>query len=222
MMTNKLVIWGCGGMAREVNWLCEQLGQEVVGYLDERPEFRGRMVDGLPVLGDLVDIPYLRDEVHVVCASVGDPALKKKFVYKTLQYGFRVADSLVHPSVFISKQNHLGTGAIICAGAIITTNVKIGDFVIVNVNASLSHDTVVDDYVTISPGATVCGNVTIGEATLIGAGAVVKEKVDIGSCAVIGGGAFVKDNVPHMSLYAGVPAVFKKDLSITTTPPVQE
>ncbi|GMA60048.1 acetyltransferase [Alicyclobacillus fastidiosus] len=221
-MANKLVIWGCGGMAREVNWLCQQLGHDVAGYLDERPEFRGRITDGLPVIGDLLDIPHLKDEVHVVCASVGDPALKKKFVDKTLQYGFRVADSLVHPSVFISKQNHIGTGTIICAGAIITTNVRIGDFVIVNVNASLSHDTIVEDYVTISPGATVCGNVTIGQSTFIGAGSTVKEKVRIGSRAVIGGGAFVKDNVHSMSLYAGVPAVFKKDLSVTTDPSVQE
>ncbi len=48
-------------MTREVSLLCEQLSREVAGYLDERPEFRARMVHGMSVFGDLADIPHLRD-----------------------------------------------------------------------------------------------------------------------------------------------------------------
>jgi hypothetical protein len=44
MMRQKLVIWGCGGHGREVLSLCEDLGFEVVGFLDERPEMKGRVV----------------------------------------------------------------------------------------------------------------------------------------------------------------------------------
>ena len=62
----KLVIWGCGGHAREVNWLCEQAGYEVAGFLDERPEWKGQIVNGVPVLGDLPDIDHLGDEVEIV------------------------------------------------------------------------------------------------------------------------------------------------------------
>lgn len=36
----KLVIWGSGGHAREINWLCEELDVQVMGFLDERPEFK--------------------------------------------------------------------------------------------------------------------------------------------------------------------------------------
>lgn len=103
----RLVIWGCGGHAREVNWLCEQLGYEVVGFLDKRPEMKGQIVNDIPVLGDLCDIEALRGEAHIVCAGVGDPALRKRFVHKTLKEGFQPAGSLIHPGIQISKRNRI-------------------------------------------------------------------------------------------------------------------
>lgn len=208
-----LVIWGCGGQAREVLHLCEQIGIEVVGFLDERPEFKGKIVDDIPVLGDLPEILNLKDKVQIVCAGVGDPSLKKRLVEKTKQFGFQFADTLVHPSVFISKRNRLGIGNVICEGTIITTNVVIKDFVIINRRVNISHDDIIEDYVTVSPGVNIAGNVTIQEGAYIGIGSSLREKITIGSWSIVGGGAFVKDDIPGNSLYAGVPATFKKRLS---------
>jgi sugar O-acyltransferase (sialic acid O-acetyltransferase NeuD family) len=207
----KIVIWGCGGHAREINHLCEHLHYEVIGFLDERSEMKGIIIDDVPVLGDLYDIYSLRSEIKIVCAGVGDPSLKKRFVIKTKNAGFEIADTLVHPSVYISKRNTLGVGSIICEGTIITTNVRIGDFVIINRSSNISHDDIITDYVTIGPGVNIGGNVTIGEGAYIGIGSSIREKIKIGPWSVIGGGAFVKDDVPPKTLYAGVPAQFKKN-----------
>ncbi|NOU97235.1 acetyltransferase [Paenibacillus sp. LMG 31456] len=212
MKDSKLVIWGCGGMGREVNHLCEQLGYEVVGFLDERPEMRGQMVDETPVLGDLPDIMHLQDQLKVVCAGVGSPQLKKRLVQKTRDYGFSLAETLVHPAVQLSRKINLGIGSIICAGTIITINVHIGHFVIVNSSVTLAHDVRISDYVTLSPGVNISGNVTVEEGVFIGTGSALGEKITIGPWSMIGGGAFVKDDVPGGVLYAGVPAVYKKDL----------
>jgi sugar O-acyltransferase (sialic acid O-acetyltransferase NeuD family) len=206
----RYVIWGCGGHAREVNWLCEQLGCEVIGFLDERPEMKGQMVNEIPVLGDLADIEDLHGEVDIVCAGVGDPELKKRFVEKTLQAGFQLAKSLIHPGVRISKRNRIGEGSIICEGAILTDNIDIGKYVIINRSANVSHDVVIGDYATIAPGVNIAGNVIIGEGAYVGIGASIREKISIGTEAVIGGGAFVKDDVPEKALAAGVPAQIKK------------
>ncbi|MFJ5713984.1 acetyltransferase [Neobacillus sp. NPDC093127] len=208
-----LIIWGCGGHGREVLHLCEQIGIEVAGFLDERPEVKGRIVNDVPVLGDLADISALRDQVQIVCAGVGDPFLKKRLVEKTKTFGFQIADTLVHPSVFISKRNHIGIGNVICEGAIITTNVVIDDFVIINRGVNISHDDRIENYVTVAPGVQIGGNVTIKEGAYIGIGSSIREKTTIGSWSVIGGGAFVKEDVPEKTLYAGVPATFKKSLS---------
>lgn len=212
-MMRRLVIWGCGGHAREVNWLCEQAGYEVIGFLDERPEMKGRIINDIPVLGDLPDIMFLRDEVEVVCAGVGDPALKRRFVDKTLAEGFAPAGSIIHPGIRLSKRNRIGIGCVICEGAVLTDNIEIGSFVIINRGVHVSHDVVIGDFATIAPGVNIAGNVTIGNGAYVGIGASIREKVTIGNEAVIGGGAFVKDDVPAGTLAAGVPATIKKRYS---------
>lgn len=211
LLIGPLVIWGCGGHAREVLHLCEQIGVRVIGFLDERPEYKGKVVDGLPVLGDLQDILHLKDQVRIVCAGVGDPFLKKHFVEKTTLLGFQPADSLIHPSIYLSNRNTIGKGTIICEGTILTTNVQVGNFVILNRGVILSHDDIIHDYATVAPGASIAGNVTVGEGATIGIGSSIREKVSIGAWSMIGGGSFVKGNVPPHALYGGVPAIFKKN-----------
>ena len=213
----KLIIFGAGGFAREVQLLCEDLGLEVVGFLDERPEMKGKIVNGIPILGDISDVDHylsvsrlVRSEVEIVCAGVGDPALKQKFVKKTLHSGYKIAQTLVHPDVRVSKWNTLGQGSIICQGTVLTVNITVGDFVIINQNCSLGHGDTIMDYVTVSPGANISGMVTIGVGTFIGTGVGIRENISIGEWCVIGGNAFVKDSVPNRSLFAGVPAVMKK------------
>lgn len=203
---NDLVIWGCGGMAREVNLLCEQAGRRVVGFLDERPQMKGKIVDDVPVLGDIEDIGHLRGSVSVICAGVGDPALKRRFADRTDKAGFRVAGPIVHPGVYLSQRSSVSDGSVICEGAVITVNVHIGRHVVINRNATLGHDVDIDDYVTISPGANISGNVSIGEGVFIGTGASIREKISIGAWSVVGGGAFVKDDVPVDRTVVGVPA----------------
>jgi sugar O-acyltransferase (sialic acid O-acetyltransferase NeuD family) len=207
-----LVIWGCGGQAREINLLCEQIGQTVVGFLDERPDMKGRVVDDIPVLGDIDDIASLRGTAHIVCAGVGDPNLKRRFADKTSRAGFDLAGPLVHPAVFISNRNSLGTGTIICEGAVLTVNIDIASHVIINRNSTIGHDVTIESFTTISPGANVSGNVTIEEGVFIGTGASIREDVRIGAWSVVGGGSFVRSDVPSGVLAAGVPAVCKKKL----------
>lgn len=205
-----VVIWGAGGHAREVNWLCEELDIRVAGLLDERPEMKGETVDGVPVLGVLADIGSLRREVEIVCAGVGDPGLKKKFAGQTARLGFRIAAPLIHPGVRLHRTSRIGDGSVIFEGTVLSGNVQIGRHVILNRRVSLSHDAVIGDYVTVSPGALLAGNVTVGEGAYIGLGAAVREKRRIGRWSMVGGGAFVKDDVPAYTLAAGVPASVKK------------
>jgi sugar O-acyltransferase (sialic acid O-acetyltransferase NeuD family) len=216
----KLVIWGAGGHAREVNFLCEQLGRTVIGFLDERPFMKGTIVDDLPVIGDIHDvIPFLHshgmsvDDIDIVVAGVGDPPLKKHFLEKTIAHQFSIAGPLIHPKVFVSGRNKIGHGVIICEGVTMTVNITLGDFTVVNRTTTLGHDVMTGEHVTISPGVNISGNVSIRTGSFIGTGASVREKLTIGAWSVIGGGSFVATNVPDRTLYAGVPAILKKHLN---------
>lgn len=208
----RLVIWGCGGHAREVVHLCSFLDVQVLGYLDERRDWKGRLVDDLPVLGDLGDIHDLRKHVELVCAGVGDPALKLKFWRRTMEAGFHLAKPLVHPGVHLSRRVMVADGTIICEGTIITTNVQIGKCVILNRLSNISHDCTIEDFVTVSPGANISGNVTIREGAYIGTGSSIREKMTIGEWSVVGGGAFVANDVDAETMVVGVPAKFCKNI----------
>jgi sugar O-acyltransferase (sialic acid O-acetyltransferase NeuD family) len=208
----RIVVWGLGGFAREVNFLCEQLGVEVVGFLHEDAAMKGRTVDDVPVLGSLADIASLRKEVSVLCAGVADPGWKKHLFESTFRAGFEVCPALVHPSVHVSKRNSIGPGSVICAGVIMTVNVHIGAHVAVNLQSTLGHDVVVGDYATIAPGVNLSGSVTVGEGVFIGTNAAVLEKTHVHAWSVIGAGAFVRQDVPERVLFAGVPATLKKRL----------
>ncbi len=200
-------------MGREVLALCEVLGREVAGFLDERPEVRGTVIDGVPILGDITELYKWKGSVEIICAGVGDPVIKKKFVQKTQKHGFCLSGALVHPSVYLPRSTRLGVGCILCAGTIVSINVSVGNFVIVNTSVTLAHDVSIFDYATISPGVNISGNVTVEEGVFIGTGSAIREKVTIGAWSMIGGGSFVKEHVPSNVLYAGVPAILKKGLS---------
>jgi sugar O-acyltransferase (sialic acid O-acetyltransferase NeuD family) len=209
----RIVIWGCGGFAREVAMLAEQVGLEVVAFLDERPEMKGRVIDDVRVAGTLDDIRHLRPSISIVTAGVGDPALKQRFAAATEQAGFKHCHPIVHPQVYVSKRSSIGPGSVVCAGVVLTVNVRIGSHVIVNLCSTIGHDVQIGDYATISPGVNISGNVELGDRTYLGTNAAIRERVRIGAGSVIGGGAFVRDDVPSDSLYAGVPAELKKRLA---------
>lgn len=205
-MRPPILVWGCGGHGREVFHLCRQVGIEVVGALDERPYMKGRVVDGIPVLGDIQDADAFRGKLPVFCAGVGDPALRKRLAAKTMKAGFAFSDPLVHPNVTFSKSNEIGLGSMIAEGSILTINIRIGAHVIINRAVNIGHDCVISDFATVSPAATLSGNVGVGEGAYIGTCSGIREKIEIGAWSVVGGGAFVIRDVIPNTLVVGVPA----------------
>lgn len=213
-MQKGIIIWGCGGMGRDVRELCRVLGINVLGYLDERPDMRGRAVGDLKVLGDLADALPLRSVATVLCAGVGDPSLKSRFFVKTAELGFALAPPIVDPAVRIPPDVRIGAGSVICTGAVISVNVRLHDHVIVNMNASIGHDAELHDFVTVSPGANISGNVTLEAGVFIGSNAAIREKVSIGAGSIVGACAYVHTDIP-----AGVKALPTTRLEYTPIVP---
>lgn len=216
----RLVIWGAGGQGREVWQLCQDLGVQVLGFLDERPSEKGTTVKGLPVIGNLVDlIDHLRrsridlNTVGIVCAGVGDPRLKKRFFQEVKASDFQVAQALVHPSSSLGAGSEIGEGSVVFKGTYISVDVEIGSCVALNAHCSLSHDCKVGDFATLSPGTNVAGWAQIEEGAMLGINSAVRDRMTVGAWAVVAGGAFVARSVPPQSMVAGVPAVVKKSYS---------
>lgn len=204
--TRSLIVWGCGGHAREVALVARQAGVEVVGFLDERPFMRGETVDGIEVLGDLNDVEaQLMSVCEFFPGGVGDPRLKERFAQRTAAAGIRLAEPLIHPGADIGEAA-LGGGVFVANGVIMTTNVTVAAHVTVNRAVNLSHDVTVGAFATLSPGVHLSGNVSIGERAYVGVCASIRERLSVGDDAVVGGGSFVARDVAAGLTVGGVPA----------------
>jgi len=95
--------------------------------------------------------------------------------------------------------------------------VRIGRATSVQDNAMIHDKTVVGDFVTIGHGA-ILHACTVHNDVLIGMGSIILDDADIGEGAIIAAGSVVKVGtvVPPRTLFAGNPAVWKKDLNEDT------
>ena len=116
------------------------------------------------------------------------------------------AVSLIHPSAVIGFDVEIGRGAVVCAGAIITTNVRVGLHVHIDRLVNVGHDCVIENFVTAHPAAIISGGVIVSQRSLIGAAACILPNWEIANDVVVGAGAVVTRNVEASSTVVGVPA----------------
>ena len=204
----RLLIYGSGGFAREVAWLAEEAGYEVVGFIDDQQEKVGLFVNGIRV-HSFEEAKAFAGEVPLAIA-VGSPQTREKLFLKAREAGFSFA-TLVHPRVERSRFVEIGEGTVITAGNILTVNIRLGLQVQINLDCTIGHDVVMEDFATLAPGVHVSGWVRIEKRAYVGTGAVIingkeDEPIVIGEDAVVGAGAVVTKSVPPRTTVVGVPA----------------
>jgi sugar O-acyltransferase (sialic acid O-acetyltransferase NeuD family) len=133
------------------------------------------IVNGYPVLGGCDWVLEQKDEVFAVCA-VG-AAKTRRMIVERLQCA-RFA-TLVDPTVQMSQRVEMGEGCIVCAGSILTVNIKLGSHVIVNLDCTIGHDAILGDYVTLYPSVNVSGNTFLEECVEMGTGSQVIQSQSI-------------------------------------------
>lgn len=204
-----LVIFGCGGFGREVLQIvldqnAEQPRWRMRGFLVS-PEYPApSAVHGFPVetgIGAYGDAGALAFAV-----GIGNPAARRKVVAALMASGVREFPPLVHPRAWLGREIRLAEGVIICAGALLTTDIVLGEHSHVNIGATVGHDSVVGPFSTLSPGVHVSGRVTLGEGVEIGTGACLNPGVTIGADTVVGAAAAVVRDIPAGCTAVGVPA----------------
>jgi sugar O-acyltransferase (sialic acid O-acetyltransferase NeuD family) len=214
-MTRDLVIVGCGGFGREAADVVAAINSSsaddppwnTIGFLDDDPsddDLARLQRLGLNVLGDVDGTVGSLGDTHYVVA-VGDPHARARLAGRCESAGLTPA-TLVHPSARVGSDVTIGEGTILCGGASITTNVRIGRHVQVNPNATVGHDVTIGDFVLVSPLVAISGNCTIEELTMLGTHSAVLPGVTVASGATVGGGSCVVRDVPSSTTVKGVPA----------------
>lgn len=205
-----VVIVGAGGFGREVLEIFKAQNKisktwDILGFIDEDKQLHGKIMNGYPVLGGL---DWLREHnnnnLGCVCA-IGTCETRKQVVEKLQEIGVNFHNA-IHPSVIMSDFVELGKDVIICAGSILTVNIKIGDHVHIDTNCTIAHDAVIGSYCRLNPGVKMNGNNHLAEGVYVGTGATFIQGISVGSWSTIGAGAVVIKYVPEKVVAVGVPA----------------
>ena len=216
-MGKHIAILGAGGCAREVYWYIHDAWPETeVVFVDDLTEVTAiRMGEEMvPVVKDWRFEGIRSGRTGQLChftefvVGVGLPHVKRILVKKALENKLRPASTVIHPrAVILDPGCVIGMGGVIAPGAVITANVRLGDYVLINYNATIGHDTCIGDYASCNPGCNVSGNVMIGEGVCLGAGTVVREKIVIAPDVITGAQCCVVSdiNTPGITV-VGVPA----------------
>lgn len=199
----KLAIVGNGGFAREVEWLVERTNAvsptwDFLGFIDESQE-------SPQTIGDDEFVLNYREELYVAIA-IGTSSIREKIYNKYKGNPNIKFANLIDPSVKYSDRVAFGEGNIICAGTIITVNIRIGNCNIINLDCTVGHDAVLDNFVTVNPSVNISGNVQLGSGVSVGTGTQIIQGISVGNNSVIGAGAVVNRDLPANCTAVGIPA----------------
>lgn len=196
-----LLIYGAGGLGREVLSVLHASGEPVSGFLVD-DGFAVAPIRGLPVRAQ--SLQGLADSSTRFVLAVGDGRARQ-----------RAALALGPAARFVTVRHHaavigpfvsIGAGAMIIGPCSVTTDAAIGVHALVNPGCTIAHDCVLEDFVSLGPSSALAGRVTIREGANLGIGVSVLPGVVIGAWSTVGAGAVVVRDVEPGSTVVGVPA----------------
>lgn len=205
-----LVIIGAGGFGREVRWVVDRINQagpepmwNTIGFIDDGLE-KGSIVDGLKILGGCDYLVNYDKEISCVCA-IAKPTVRQKITRIVSGNPKILFPNIVDPSVIKSDDLMMGKGNVIFPGAILTVNVRLGDFNHINYGCTIGHDVLLRNYNTIYPGANIAGRVRLDGRVEVGTGVQIIQEVIVQPLVTLGAGAVAIEDIETPGTYVGVP-----------------
>jgi sugar O-acyltransferase (sialic acid O-acetyltransferase NeuD family) len=210
-VAERIVIVGAGGFGREImalaaacNRAAERSIYDVVGVVDDGVPDLGRLERlSVPLIGPVEMVGNL-DARYVI--GIGSPSVRRAVDKRLAALGASAAAPMVHPLAWVGLDVELALGVIMCAGAIVTTNVRLGRHTHLNLQATVGHDCRIGEYVTVAPMTAISGNVTLEDEVELGTGVSVIPGVTIGRGAMVGAGAVVTRDIAPGTVAVGIPA----------------
>lgn len=193
----KKAIIGNGGFGREIYQSMTKEEQNKTVFFVDDEYYQQSMDNTLP-------LSKFNETIYEVIIAIGDSKVREDIVKKlskTTKYF-----TFIHPSSqILSEDVEIGEGSVICAGCILTTNIKIGKHSHLNLLTTIGHDNKIGEYFTTAPGAKISGNCHIGNHVYFGTNSSVRQKINICDNVVIGLNAGVVKDIKESGVYVGVP-----------------
>jgi sugar O-acyltransferase (sialic acid O-acetyltransferase NeuD family) len=194
----KIGIVGAGGFGRELYWsLSSDERKDAIFFVDDL-----YFNNDNPLILPLSKFEVDKYKVIVAVANPKDRFDIVNRLPKETKYFTHIHSSVV----ILGDDFEIGEGSVICAGSIITTNVKIGKHSHLNLQTTIGHDCKIGDYFTTAPGAKISGNCNIDKLVYVGTNASIREKINICNNVTLGLNCGVIKNISESGIYIGTPS----------------
>lgn len=204
-----IIIFGSGGLAREVAFVIEEINKHtptwsILGFVETDKDKVGHNVGKYTIFSTEDELTNINVSAAI---GIGNPKTIKNIAMKFKNNANINFPNLIHPNTVWDKDRvFLNKGNIICAGNVFTTDIHIDSFNYLNLNCTYGHDIEIGKYCVINPGVNISGGTKIGNSCLLGTGATILQGITIQDNAIIGAGAVVTKDVMNKSTVIGVPA----------------
>jgi len=206
-----IVIYGAGGLGKEVAWLIENINSqaptwEILGFIDDNFNKLNKLFWGYPVLGgyDWIE-EHNNKDIYMIC-SIGRGRTRSIIYDRVVKQTNVYLATLIDPLITIDPSINIGEGSIICKNCVLTVDTSLGKGVIMNTGASVGHDCIVGDYCTILTNAMVAGEVRLGEYCELGAGSFILQGREVTSNTVLAPLSSALKDITEPGTYIGNPA----------------
>jgi acetyltransferase EpsM len=210
MTKQRVAIFGGLGagavVAQSIDALAASGRFEFVGFLNDTLPV-SETVHGAPVLGKFSAWRELASDVTFVA-----PLHKAK----EMEARMRLINALgvpparwatiVDPRSAVAADARIEGGSFVGPFATVGPGAQLGMHNVVRAGAHVSHDCTLGDFVCVGIASVVCGFSSAGDGAYIAPRAVVRDRCRIGRLAVVGLGAVVVKDVPDFAHVVGSPA----------------
>ena len=185
----------------------------VVGFIDDKAELRGKIVDGIKVLGNIDFLyHYLENNKDTaVFVPIGNNPVRVKLLTQLNAKGYNTP-SFIHKNTIIHNSVVFGKAVYILPASNIMPSTVVGDYVMISMGVNIAHHVTIANGCFFSQGANIGASIAIGDNAYFGIASTVMTGIkSVGSNALIGAGTLIIKDVDDNAVMIGNPGKFLRN-----------